>query len=178
MTVEPKAAVAIIVADQTSILLLRRSHHPRDPWSGHFSFPGGRKDPQDVDLLATCLRETYEETGIELSPQSLTAELSPAIAGHRSQLTILVQPFLFHLAARPAIALDSREIQSAYWLDMDLFQHPERHVQAEVLPQRFFPAFPIDDYFVWGFTYKLLQSVLAERLTLSVSPAIAGTNHY
>ena len=178
MTVEPKAAVAIIVANQTSILLLRRSHHPRDPWSGHFSFPGGRKDPQDVDLLATCLRETYEETGIQLSPRSLTAELLPAIAGHRSQLTILVQPFLFHLAAKPAIALDPREIQSACWLDIDLFQHPEHHVQAEVLPQHFFPAFPIDDYYVWGFTYKLLQRVLAERLASSTPPPIAGAACY
>ena len=176
MTVEPKAAVAIIVANRTSILLLRRNHHPRDPWSGHFSFPGGRKDRQDANLLATCLRETYEETGIQLLHQTLASELSPAIAGHRTQQPILVKPFLFHLAERPAIALDSREIQSSCWLDIHLFQQAERHVQAEVLPELFYPAFPIDDYFVWGFTYRLLQYVLKEQLIHPPSPQESVTD--
>ena len=64
-----EAAVAAIVvgAQEPEILVLKRRPHPQDPWSGHYAFPGGRRDPEDEDLLATCLRETREECGISLA---------------------------------------------------------------------------------------------------------------
>jgi 8-oxo-dGTP pyrophosphatase MutT (NUDIX family) len=165
MISQPQAAVAIILAHQPikSVLLLRRNHHPQDPWSGHFSFPGGRKDRKDGSLLDTCLRETYEESGILLSPDSLKSTLPPTIAGHRTKTAILVQPFLFHLSTRPAVTINNGEIQSSCWLDVLLFQQLDLHVEAEVLPQLFLPVFPLDDYYVWGFTYRLLQKILEEQ---------------
>ena len=61
----PKAAVALIeyCAEESEFLLLQRAIHPDDPWSGHLSFPGGRKEEDDQDLLATCIRETAESVG-------------------------------------------------------------------------------------------------------------------
>jgi 8-oxo-dGTP pyrophosphatase MutT (NUDIX family) len=62
------SAVNIVFTQQQqpSIIFLRRStqvtHH-----KGQFSFPGGKKDAADADLLATALRETEEETGIPVS---------------------------------------------------------------------------------------------------------------
>jgi 8-oxo-dGTP pyrophosphatase MutT (NUDIX family) len=162
MTSLPAAAVAIIRVSypEDSVLLLRRNRNPSDPWSGHFSFPGGRKDTSDPSLLATCTRETLEETGIVLPHGSIRAELEPRVAGSRVNSLILVAPFLFHLEERPQLILDPREIQSSCWLNIDHFQRPEHHVHAEVLPDRYFPAYPIDDYYLWGFTYGLLQSLL------------------
>jgi len=62
---EPQAAVAIVSARQPreSVLLIRRSERGDDPRSGHWSFPGGRRDPEDPDLLHTALRELEGECG-------------------------------------------------------------------------------------------------------------------
>ncbi len=156
------AAVAIIQcpAPRRSYLILRRAAHPEDPWSGHFSFPGGRRDKTDRDILATCVRETAEETGIVLRDSHLRQRLVLEPAGRVVSQPIWVQPFLFSLPEPPAIRLDPREIQSAMWLDADRFQAPELHRQVELLPGRYFPAYPVEDYYLWGFTYRLLRSIL------------------
>ena len=158
----PSAAVAIIrVQDPLdSFLLLRRAARANDPWSGHFSFPGGRKEEHDVSLLDTCLRETYEETGITLKADAVRGSLPAALAGSRFNSPILVQPYLFHLQARPNLKLEATEIQSHYWLETELFLDPSLHVTAEVIPDSYYPAFPLEDYFLWGFTYRLLKNLL------------------
>jgi 8-oxo-dGTP pyrophosphatase MutT (NUDIX family) len=32
---------------------------------GQISFPGGKKEPEDENVIKTALRETYEETGVD-----------------------------------------------------------------------------------------------------------------
>lgn len=156
------AAVAIIhcLDPEESYLILRRAKHPKDPWSGHFSFPGGRKEERDRDLLATCIRETEEETGIILTPDQLQNRLAQETAGHSFHQPIYVQPFLFTLATPPPLQLSAGEIQGAVWLSSSLFRDSSRHLSVEMLPGRFFPAYPIKDYYLWGFTYRVLRSIL------------------
>jgi 8-oxo-dGTP pyrophosphatase MutT (NUDIX family) len=162
MPSHPVAAVAIIRVSmpEDSFLLLRRNSNPRDPWSGHFSFPGGRWEEQDSDLLVTCTRETYEETGITLTSEAVQGKLPARYAGSRVNSLILVQPFVFKLNERPPLTLAAAEIQSYCWLTAESFQQKKLHVEAQVLPDRYAPAFPIDDYYLWGFTYGLLKNVL------------------
>jgi len=156
------AAVAIIkcLAPQESFLILRRAIHPLDPWSGHFSFPGGRKEKKDNNLLETCIRETVEEVGIRLAPETMETQLPVTPAGRNVQNPIWVQPFIFVLREKPSIQLDPREVQSIYWLNSEDFQNLSRHSKVELLPGRMVPAFPVEDYYLWGFTYKLLKLIL------------------
>ena len=66
----PQAAVALLLTpDPDRLLLIRRAEREGDPWSGHLALPGGRRDESDTDLLATALRETFE------NPTPLTAIL-------------------------------------------------------------------------------------------------------
>ncbi|SDO40689.1 NUDIX domain-containing protein [Desulforhopalus singaporensis] len=142
---------------------MRRVTHPDDPWSGHFSFPGGRMDAADDDILQTCFRETREETGIILSRESLQKTLDPEPAGRNYDSPLLVQPYLFSLSAKPEISLEPSEIESACWLDAKSFMNGSLHKNIEMLPGLKFPAFPLQDYYVWGFTYRLLRSILVVR---------------
>jgi 8-oxo-dGTP pyrophosphatase MutT (NUDIX family) len=162
MTSTPSAAVAIIrvKSPMDSFLLLRRNQNPDDPWSGHFSFPGGRKEKKDKNLFETCLRETYEETGIALQTDALQSSMPSSIAGSRFNSPLLVKPYLFHLDNQPSLQLEHSEIQSSCWLETRKFLNTDLHVEAEVLPNMHYPAFPLTDYYLWGFTYKLLLNLL------------------
>lgn len=45
--------------------------------AGEISFPGGRQDPEDPDLVATALREAHEEIGLRPRDVALLGALTP-----------------------------------------------------------------------------------------------------
>ena len=159
---EPEAAVGIIVCSrpEESILLIKRNESEHDPWSGHYAFPGGRKENGDATIYQTCIREVQEETGIILEPDALQQTCAPARAGRNAKAPILVQPYVFRLRQQPAITIEEKEIAHHVWLVVDDFMDLTNHRIAEPLPGMIRPVFPIDDYFIWGFTYGLLCRLL------------------
>jgi len=61
------AAVLVPIINRISgltVLLTQRTAHLRDH-AGQVSFPGGRREAQDVDAVATALREAQEEVGLD-----------------------------------------------------------------------------------------------------------------
>jgi 8-oxo-dGTP pyrophosphatase MutT (NUDIX family) len=102
-----EAAVALVRArsPRESILLIRRTERVNDPWSGHWSLPGGRREPEDRDLLHTALRELAEECSILLTPEQLEAALPATSLGRLLGPRMLVAPFVFSIDCElPAIA--------------------------------------------------------------------------
>ena len=65
-----RAAVALIFRagerGSPELLFIKRAEYPGDPWSGQIAFPGGREEASDTSLAETAIRETREETGIDL----------------------------------------------------------------------------------------------------------------
>jgi len=52
------------VGDELRVVLTKRTDKVRTQ-QGHVSFPGGGREAQDSDLLATALRESQEEIGLD-----------------------------------------------------------------------------------------------------------------
>ena len=48
------------------VLFIKRAARAGDRWTSHIAFPGGKRDPGDSDDRATSIRETMEETGLNL----------------------------------------------------------------------------------------------------------------
>ena len=169
-----EAAVAVIrlavpTVPDPAWLLVRRADNPRDPWSGHFAFPGGRRDPGDPDLLAACIRETREECGFTLPETGFRRALPVTMAGNALGRPVPVTPFLFELDALPEIRLDPVECAGHLWLPESALRDPARQVRIRPLPSldRAFPAIRIDGTgaedkpgHVWGFTYGVLANLL------------------
>ena len=158
------AAVAIILApDPDSVLLIRRAERTGDPWGGHMALPGGRKEPGDQDLLATATRETEEEVGIQLDPDSLLGNLEDVVPRIPVLPPIAVRPFVFFAQIRPAMALNS-EVAAASWVTLDHLLRPETHhqVRLDIAGQvRFVQAFELDSGIVWGMTERMLTNLIA-----------------
>lgn len=157
---EPEAAVALLHAvPADSVLLIRRTVRESDSWSGQWSLPGGRRDPGDVDLLRTALRELEEECGIRLAPESLERAMPPRLVGRKIGRYFLVAPFVFRLDAELATILDPLEAAHAEWLPLstvrDLGRHRLRNVPGHPV-ETLFPAIDLDGAPLWGFTYRLL----------------------
>ena len=163
-----EAAVAAIVAADADpeILVLKRMAHPQDPWSGHYAFPGGRRDPEDEDLFATCLRETLEECGIALSTNSLVKEYPVQYAGNHLNKPVPVTTYLFELPEKPSIALERSEITCYEWVPLSYIADQASRVylpMSSSRPQLLFPAIPATDGLIWGFTYGVLMTLMADR---------------
>ncbi|NRA37594.1 MAG: NUDIX domain-containing protein [Planctomycetes bacterium] len=161
---EIEAAVAVISAgEEQDFLLLRRATDPNDPWSGHWAFPGGRRDVADNSLLATSIRECDEECGLNLFGIEPTTELPPAWAGRAVGKPILVAVYHWHLSEKPGLALDGTEMVSATWMPRSEFQNMDLHQQKKLStdhPNKEFPYFELEGHPLWGFSYNVLKSFI------------------
>lgn len=164
---DPEAAVAIVDAGgaEESVLLIRRAERPDDPWSGHWSLPGGRREPGDRDLVETALRELAEECGIRLGRENLQAALPLMEARRPAPPYLLVAPFVFRVPRELPASVDLREAVEARWAPLSTLRDPARHCLQCVpgRPQAFrFPAVELDTTPLWGFTYRLITVWLGQ----------------
>lgn len=158
------AAVAIVHARETnSVLLLRRSERADDPWSGHWSLPGGGCEDCDEDALEAALRELAEETGIQLSREALRAALPVAYARTGTGPSVTVAPFVFSIEGELPVVLDPREAVDACWIPVATLLDPAQHSMRSIpgMPaEALFPSLELGSMPLWGFTYRLLSDWL------------------
>ena len=163
-----RASVAIVLgngAQGVELLLIQRATRDNDPWSGHMALPGGRRDPDDADVVETAVRETREEVGIDLTvdaePIGRLDELR-AVARHRP-LDLVISPIVFALRNAVQLTLSPREVESAVWVPLSFFWSPEaRATYSRTLDgiASDYPAFRYDRYTIWGLTHRILEGFL------------------
>jgi len=148
------AAVAMLLTEidgAPRILLVKRATRVSDPWSGHMAFPGGRRGHGDVNLMATALRETMEETGIDLNQCTPIGSLDSLFSTVRPDMRI--QPFIFTTEEVPEVTLN-QELMAHYWIPLDELS---RSLGKTRIGARDFPAYLIEGEAVWGLTYRMLE---------------------
>ena len=120
-TGRPWASVAVVLAPEPdSILLIQRADRDSDVWSGHLAFPGGRRGPNDPDLLTTARRETLEEVGFDLGGAQLIGQLDDLATRGPVLPPLVVRPFVFTAPAAGSLT-PNREVAAAWWVPLETF---------------------------------------------------------
>lgn len=164
-----QAAVALLLqsrAEDLHLLFIHRAHHPRDPWSGHMAFPGGRKNPEDADLCITIHREVKEEVGIDLASQGeylgRMAELQAMSRGRLVNMT--VTPFIYLISPEAELQPDRAEVQDTIWVPMEfILQDVSESLVHQPITDDItieVPALLYGGKTIWGMTYRMLREFL------------------
>jgi len=153
------AAVALLCArNPDAILIIRRAERGGDPWSGQMGLPGGRASVEDDDLMATAIRETREEVGIELDPMDCVATLDDLIPQTVLLPRIRVRPFVF-LLERFREVVPNEEIAGSWWVPVDSLLADGIYGVYEVRPGNLVmnrPGYRLEDGVIWGMTERIL----------------------
>ena len=161
-----QAAVSVVIRANhgLDLLLIKRARSERDPWSGHMALPGGRRDPADASLQVTAVRETREETGLDLDVEGVLLGRLEEIKPESVRLPKLtISPFVYGVSAQVKASVASREVDAVHWISLDTLRHPEAHGDVDIpLPggTRSFPCYRVADEIVWGLTYRILRQFL------------------
>jgi 8-oxo-dGTP pyrophosphatase MutT (NUDIX family) len=152
-----RAAVAVLIHGMSGggeVLLVKRAMSPSDPWSGDIAFPGGRRRPIDRNLLETAIRETLEETSIDLRSHKLLGSLTSVSS--ETDPGMIVQPFVFLCIDRPRVEL-SYELCSHMWVSLDRLRGSRGMARVR---GGISPAYIVNGEIVWGITYRALEELL------------------
>lgn len=158
-----EAAVLIALYEDNGVLGTVFTRRRRDlrRHAGEISFPGGRRDPSDENLLVTALREAHEEIG--LSPDSVEVlgalQPTPTIATNYA-----VYPFVALISPGTAWTVSATEVE-------EVIELPLTRLQAGYARRRMSPrgmsirtdTYLVDEHLIWGATARILAD-LFDRL--------------
>ena len=163
------AAIALVLRPteegDSDLLMIKRAEIERDPWSGHVACPGGRMDPTDRDLEHTAIRETWEETGIDLSRDGRILGTLDDITPRTPTLPpIVIRPFV--AVVRPDVTIvESPEVAEAFWVPMTAIREAASWGRGLVpirgVGEREVDVFRHREYTVWGLTHRALVQFVA-----------------
>lgn len=162
-----RAAVALAIrlgpTGQPEILLIRRATREGDPWSGQVALPGGRWSPADASLRDTAIRETAEETGLDLQSGGLILGTLDELRPRTPALPpIIVTPYVA-LTGGELPLTPNHEVAAAFWMPLQHLHDPEvareSVVQVRGASWRV-PSFVFGEYVVWGMTERILRQLL------------------
>ena len=139
--------------------------------SGQVSFPGGKEEAEDTDLVRTALRETEEELGIPASAVEVWAEM-PSLSSSQSG-EYSATPVVGHVSNFSSLRLSpsSAEVSSVFSVPLTTLTQPRNHgyTQFRTGPGYSLPVYHGDvPHVIWGLTaiitFQLLRALLPSNV--------------
>ena len=147
------------------MVLIKRNAYP-GIHSSQISFPGGKAEPEDIDLAATALRETFEEIGI--TPDDIDIVM-PFSEIYIPPSNFLVMPFLGFAKSEPVFRPSKDEVAAIIELPLDVFLDDSIistiEMQTSYAQNIKVPAFVFEGHIVWGAT-AMIMSELKETIKI------------
>ncbi len=154
----------VMRGDGLHVLLTQRTAHLRDH-AGQISFPGGRAEDEDVDAVATALRETEEEVGLDRRH----IEIIGTLPVYTTVTSYVVTPVVALVDPDFTLTVDPFEVAEAFEVPLGFLMTPAHHRRHSVElggVQRQFLSMPWQGldaarppYFIWGATAAMLRNL-------------------
>ena len=148
---------------EPELLMIKRAEAEGDPWSGHIACPGGRMEPDDRDLAVTAVRETWEETGVDVARDGrLLGHLDDLYPRTPTLPPIVIRPYVALVRADVEI-VPSHEVAAAFWVPLSALAERGAWTIGTVMVRgiaRSVQVFQHGEYTVWGLTERALRQLL------------------
>jgi 8-oxo-dGTP pyrophosphatase MutT (NUDIX family) len=153
--------VALIRTQGSTRMVLTRRRADLRSHAGEISFPGGRRDEGDADLVETALREAEEEIGL---PRA-SVEMIGALPVTSTFVTnYLIHPFVATIPAGLTWEPSPREVDEVLELPVEGVRDART---LTTLTRRGFTfetdAYILGQHMIWGATARIIEHLL-ERL--------------
>lgn len=158
----PRRPAAVLLGlrearEPSLVLTVRTSHLPSH--AGQVAFPGGGRDPQDADAVATALRESEEEIGLDRALVTPLGYLDnfETISGYR------ITPVVARIAPQAVLRASPAEVAEVFEVPLAFFLEPGnlRRYEMEYRGQRRdMVEFVHGGHRIWGATAAILLNLL------------------
>lgn len=146
--------------DQEVHFVLTMRHTYQGVHSNQISFPGGKPEPTDSNLMATALREAEEEIGVLQDQIYMVRELSKV---YIPPSNFLVQPYLGYIPEVPDFKIQESEVAMLVEVPVDYLLEDNTVGLVEMNTAGYgkleVPAFIFNNFVVWGATAMMLNEV-------------------
>ena len=148
--------------DGWHVIMTERAHHLAHH-AGQISFPGGKVDTADPDLVATALREADEEVSLPRSSVEILGGLDTV----RSPVGFVVQPVVGLVDPDVTLRAAPNEVAQVLVLPLAPLIDPQRHVRRSYIREgQRREVWVIEDnrYNIWGLSASILVD-LGKRMS-------------
>ncbi|MDC4231328.1 MAG: CoA pyrophosphatase [Nitrosopumilus sp.] len=150
------ASVLVVIYGEKPIVVMTEKPKHMKFHAGEISFPGGKLDAVDSDLLQTALRETSEEIGLTISKEQVTGQLEPVVTLNSR---FLILPFISVIDEIPTLASNS-EVEKIFHIPLEPFLKTMAHDSdpSHNLIQEMY-TFEYQNQIVWGASARILKQI-------------------
>tara|TARA_B110000003_G_scaffold155616_1_gene156189 strand:- start:45 stop:629 length:585 start_codon:yes stop_codon:yes gene_type:complete len=155
-----EAAVLIPIVERNNglkVILTKRSNNLKQH-PGQVSFPGGKSEKTDKSLVATALRETREEIGINNKNVEILGQLSK----HVTITGFKITPFIGKIRTGFSTKIQTSEVSEIFEVPLSYLSNPKNFRVESVKwkgKKRFFYSIPYGPYYIWGATARILKNL-------------------
>jgi 8-oxo-dGTP pyrophosphatase MutT (NUDIX family) len=127
---------------------------------GQISFPGGKKEPEDENVIKTALRETYEEAGVDPTAVNIIGTLTPLFIPVSN---MIVTPVVGWANEKPPFRHKPEEVLFLIDADLKRLLDPSIvkikpfEIRGEILDVKYFDY---ETNTIWGATAMMLYELL------------------
>jgi len=150
------ASILVVIYGKDPFVIMTEKPKHMKFHAGEISFPGGKLDSTDSDLLHTALRETHEEIGLLISKEQVIGQLEPVVTLNSG---FLILPFISVVDEIPQLSANC-EVEKILQIPLESLLKTEAKdldPSHNIIQEMY--TFEYQNQIVWGASARILKQI-------------------